>query len=190
MGFIPPHGAHEKLACYQKTLVIYQGTLRFCERFMDKKDRTYDQMVQAARSGKQNIVEACDISGASKESEIKLLGFAKGSLQELREDYEDRLRSYKKPQWNKDSREAKYARAMARNKDGTSAPYSKYEPFIESRTADVIANLMICVIHQAHYLLDRLIARLEKDFLANGGLRERMTQARLAERARNKRPNA
>jgi four helix bundle protein len=107
MGFIPPHGNHEKLASYQKTLIIFQATFRFCERFMDKKDRTVDQMIQAARSGKQNIVEASAISGASKESEIKLLGFARGSLEELLEDYYDRLRSYKVEPWDKDNREAK-----------------------------------------------------------------------------------
>jgi four helix bundle suffix protein len=185
MGFIPAHGGHEKLASYQKTVIIYRATVRFCERFMDKKDRTVDQMIQAARSGKQNIVEASAISGFSKESEIKLLGFARASLEELLEDYNDRLLIYKAPLWEKDSREAKYARAMARRKDGAPATYANYEPFIETRGPAVIANLLICVIHQAHYLLDRQLARLEQDFLANGGIRERMTAARLKARAKN-----
>src|SRR5688572_10266706 len=125
-SFLPAHSAPEKLASYQKTLIIYQATRRFCQRFMDKKDRTVDQMIQAARSSKQNIVEACGVAGTSRESELKLLGVARGSLQELREDYEDRLRDYKAPIWEKDSREAKYARSMARTKNGTPATYSTY----------------------------------------------------------------
>ena len=187
-SFLPAHSSPEKLASYQKTLIIYQATRRFCQRFMDKKDRTVDQMIQAARSSKQNIVEACGVAATSRQSEITLLGVARGSLNELREDYEDRLRDHKAAIWEKDSREAKYARSMARMKNGAPATFSAYKPFLDTRGAVVCANLIICLIHQAHYLLDRQIAAAERDFLQNGGIRERMTKARLSYRENLKPP--
>src|SRR5437867_3366829 len=88
-GFIPPHGGFQKLLSYQKSLVVYDATLHFCDRFVDRKSRTHDQMVQAARSGKQNILEGSEASGTSKEAEIKLTGVAKASQKELLEDYRD-----------------------------------------------------------------------------------------------------
>ena len=182
-GFIPPHGGYAGLLAYQKALIVFQATWRFCERFLEKRDRTVDQMVQAARSGKQNIVEASKISGTSKEAELKLLNVARSSLEELLEDYRDFLRKKKASPWPKNSREALFVRSLAK-KENTS--YETYVTYVETRSSEVVANIIICLIHQANYLLDQLIRKLEKDFLAEGGLRERMTRARLAQRAKQK----
>jgi four helix bundle suffix protein len=183
-GFIPPHGGYAGLLADKKALIIFQGTCRFCERFLEKRDRTMDQMVQAARSGKQNIVEASKVSGTSKEAEIKLLNVARSILEELLEDYRDFLRKKKASPWLKNSREALFVRRLG-TKENTS--YETYETYIEIRSPEVVANILICLIHQANYLLDQLIRKLEKDFLTEGGLRERMTRARLARRAKQKR---
>jgi four helix bundle protein len=94
-GFLPPHGGYRNLLSYQKALLVYDATVYFCARFFDKRDRTYDQMVQAARSGKQNIVEGSQASGTSKEMEIKLTNVARARLEELLEDYRDFLRTRK-----------------------------------------------------------------------------------------------
>lgn len=91
-GFIPPHGGYEQLHSFQKARIVYDGTVKFCDRFVDRKSRTHDQMVQAARSGKQNILEGSQASGTSKETEIKLTNVARASLEELLEDYRDFLR--------------------------------------------------------------------------------------------------
>lgn len=117
-GFIPPHGGYHDLHSYKKALIIYDATVRFCERFLGKGDRTIDQMVQAARSGKQNIVEASMASGTSKEMEIKLTNVARASLEELLEDYRDFLRTRGMALWPKDSREASYVRKLAATGDG------------------------------------------------------------------------
>lgn len=183
-GFIPPHGGYAGLLAYKKALIVFQGTCRFCERFLEKRDRTVDQMVQAARSGKQNIVEGSKISGTSKEAEIKLLNVARSSLEELLEDYSDFLRKRKVSLWPKDSREALFVRRLARKGN---VSYETYQTYVETRRPDVVANILICLIHQTNFLLDQLIRKLEKDFLAEGGLRERMTRARLAQRATQKR---
>lgn len=183
-GFIPPHGGYAGLLAYQKTLIVFQGTCRFCERFLGKRDRTIDQMVQGARSGKQNIVEGSKVSGTSKEAEIKLLNVSRSSLEELLEDYKDFLRKRKLRLWAKDSREALFVRKLARKENTT---YGTYETYIETRSLGVVANILICLIHQANYLLDQLIRKLEKDFLEEGGLRERMTRARLTRRAKQNR---
>lgn len=180
-GFIPPHGGYEDLLSYRKALIVYDATVCFCARFLNKRDRTVDQMVQAARSGKQNIVEGSMASGTSKEAEIKLMNVARASLEELLEDYKDFLRTRDHALWEKDSREAKFARNLGAHRDTS---YESYRTYIESRPAEVVANIIICAIHQTNYLLDRQIRELEKAFLAKGGLRERMTQARLNARKR------
>jgi four helix bundle suffix protein len=180
-GFIPPHGGYAGLVAYQKALIVFQGTTRFCERFLEKRDRTVDQMTQAARSGKQNIVEGSKVSGTSKEAEIKLLNVARSSLEELLEDYRDFLRKRKLSAWSKNGREALFVRKLARKENVT---YEAYETYIETRSAEVVANILICLVHQTNYLLDQLIRKLEKDFLSQGGLRERMTRARIARRAK------
>jgi four helix bundle suffix protein len=140
-------------------------------------------MVQAARSGKQNIVEGSKVSGTSKEAEIKLLNVLRSSLEELLEDYSDFLRKGKVSPWPKNSREALFVRKLARKEN---VSYETYETYIETRSSEVVANIIICLIHQTNYRLDQLIRKLEKDFLAEGGLRERMTRARLAHRAKQK----
>src|SRR6516165_584176 len=172
------------LLAYKKALVVFQGTGRFCERFLEKRDRTVDHMVQAARSGRQNIVEASKMSGTSKETELKLLNVSRSSLEELLEDCGDFLRKRKVSLWLKNSPEALFVRRLARKVD---VSYETYETYVETRRPEVVANILICVIHQTNYLLDQLIRKLEKDFLVEGGLRERMTRARLAHRAKQKR---
>jgi len=183
-GFIPPHGGYAGLLAYQKALIVYQGTVRFCERFLKRRDRTIDQMVQAARSGKQNIVEGSKISGTSKEAEIKLINVARASLEELLEDYRDFLRVRKLRLWPKNSREALFVRKLGAQKDTS---YRAYETYIETRAAEIAANILICLIHQTNYLLDQLLRKLERAFLETGGLRERMTHARIIERAKRHR---
>src|SRR5438094_2707148 len=104
--FIPPHGGYQTLLSYQKALVVYQATVHFCDRFIDKKTRTHDQMVQAARSGKQNILEGSQASGTFKETELKLTNVARASQEELLEDYRDFMRARKIEEWTRDHRYA------------------------------------------------------------------------------------
>jgi|SRR5580658_9216151 four helix bundle suffix protein len=181
--FIPPHGGYEKLLSFQKARVIYDGTVRFCGRFLQKSDRTYDQMVQAARSGKQNILEGSLASGTSKETEIKLVNVARASLEELLEDYRDFLRVRGARLWERDSKEALFVRKRGAKPDTS---YQTYRSYLESRPAKVVANILICLVHQTNYLLDQQIRQLEKAFVQEGGLRERMTRARLTERSGHK----
>lgn len=185
-GFIPPHGNYRALLSYQKAEIAYDITVRFCRRFLDRRDRTVDQMVQAARSGKQNIVEGCHASGTSKEMEIKLLGVARASLEELLADYEDFLRSRDLPLWRKDSPKAVFARRLGLGKEGArggAATFETYREFVDTRDPEVVANIAVCVIRQASYLLDQQKRRLEQDFLEQGGIRERMTRARVRSRS-------
>jgi four helix bundle suffix protein len=175
-GFLPKTGNYRGLLAYRKAEIIYDFTFRFCQRFLRKGDRTIDQMVQAARSGKQNIAEGAKASVTSTETEIKLTNVARASLEELLTDYEDFLRARDFPFWPKSGKEALYVRKLGKQPDES---FETYRPFFEDRTAQVLANIAICLIHQANYLLDQLIRRLEKDFVEKGGLRERMTRARL-----------
>ncbi|MFV0337416.1 MAG: four helix bundle suffix domain-containing protein, partial [Chthoniobacterales bacterium] len=151
-------------------------TFHFCERFLRRSDRTIDQMIQAARSGKQNIAEGSKAAKTSSEMELKLTNVARASLEELLLDFQDYLRTRNHPIWNKNSREALFIRNLSR-KDGES--YETYREFIETREDAVVANIALCLIHQANYLLDRQIDRLEKDFLKKGGLKELMYKARV-----------
>lgn len=183
-GFIPAHGGYESLRSYQKSLIVYDATRCFCRRFIEKRDRTYDQMVQAARSGKQNIVEGSQVSGTSKEMEIKLVSVARASLEELLEDYRDFLRSQSLHLWTKDCKEALFVRRVGAKPD---VSYESYRTYLETRPPEVCANIVICLVHQANYLLDQQLRALEKEFLAQGGLREAMTRARLARRDRDRR---
>jgi four helix bundle suffix protein len=179
-GFIPPHGGYENLLVYRKSQIIYDATVRFCDRFIDRRSRTHDQMVQAARSSNKNIAEGSQISGTSKEGELKLIGVARGSLEELLGDYQDFLRQRGQAQWDKNSKEALFVRKLGSSKDES---YASYQSFIETRPAETVANILICLIHQANYLFDQQLRQLEREFLQAGGLRERMTRARLAARA-------
>lgn len=179
-GFIPPHGGYDKLLGYRKSQIIYDATVRFCDRFIDKRSRTHDQMVQAARSGNKNIAEGSQISGTSKESEIKLTNVARASLEELLGDYKDYLRQHGLRKWEPNDREALYVRKLGARNDES---YESYRSCVETRPAETVANILICLIHQANYLLDQQLRKLEQEFLQAGGLRERMTRARLANRA-------
>ena len=180
-GFLPKHGNYQKLKAFQKAEVVYDLTVRFARKYLSRGDRTIDQMVQAARSGKKNLLEGSKAAKTSKEMEIKLTNVARASLEEVLDDYLDYLRSRDLPLWPKDSKEALYARRL-----GTKQPqtFELYREIFETRPPEVIANIAICLINQANYLIDRQIARLEKDFLEQGGLRERMTRARLEQRAK------
>jgi four helix bundle suffix protein len=184
-SFLPKGGNYRELLSYRKAEIVYDFTFRFCEKFLKRGDRTIDQMVQAARSGKQNIAEASKASVTSTETELKLTNVARASLEELLLDYEDFLRTRNLPKWGKSSKEALYARRLGRKPDES---FETYRPFFEDRPPATLANIAICLIHQANYLLDRQIRRLEKDFIAKGGLRERMTRARLDHRDRPCRP--
>lgn len=178
-GFIPPHGGYRNLLSYQKAEIVYDATVCFCNRFIDVRSRTHDQMVQAARSGKQNIIEGSMASGTSKETEIKLTNVARASLEELLADYQDFLRVRKMPLWDKDHPKAQAVRKLGYGED---VSYVTYEPHVAHGTPEVAANTIICLIHQANYLLDQQIRQLEQAFLNEGGLRERMTRARLEQR--------
>ena len=181
LGFIPPHGNYRELLSYQKAEVVYDLTYRFCQRFLSRGDRTIDQMIQAARSGKLNVAEGSKASGTSKEMEIKLTNVARASLEELLVDYHDFLRVRDLRLWDKNSKEALFVRKLGH---GTRVTYDTYRQFCETRPAEVVANIAVCLIHQANYLLDQQIRRLEQDFLKDGGIRERMTRARLQHRGR------
>jgi four helix bundle suffix protein len=183
-GFIPKHGGYRNLISYQKAEIIYDGTVYFVNRFYRKPDRTIDQMVQAARSGKQNIVEASMASATSKEGEIKLTNVAKASLEELMIDYEDFLRIRKLPIWEKDHRLVARFRELNKTPNAT---YQTYIKAIENESPEICANSMICLIKIVTYLLAMQIKSLEKDFLENGGLRERMTKARIENRNKDNR---
>ncbi|NCC50458.1 MAG: four helix bundle protein [Spartobacteria bacterium] len=209
-GFIPAHGGYQDLLSYQRSVVVYDATVVFCRDLFQKYDRTIDQMVQAARSGKQNIIEGSMASGTSKETELKLTNVARASLEELLEDYRDFLRTRQAIEWNKNSKEALFVRNLATgkiqlNEDGTKvtkathgqpntsrmshkSPVITYDTFrsFESRPAEVRANVIICLIHQTNYLLDQQLRKLEQDFLNEGGLRERMTRARIENRNRQR----
>jgi four helix bundle suffix protein len=180
-GFLPPRGNYRALRSYRKTEVVYDLTQVFCARFLRRGDRTIDQMVQAARSGKQNIVEGSKAARTSAEMELKLVNVARASLEELMIDYEDYLRTNEAAMWSKDSKEAQFARRLGSN---PGLKFDDIRGFAETRPGPVVANIALCLIHQANYLLDQKLRQLEQAFLKEGGLRERMTKARLQSRAR------
>jgi restriction system protein len=164
---IPPHGGFRNLRSFQVAQQVYDATVIFCNKFIDKRSRTHDQMVQAARSGVQNIAEGSLASATSKKTEIKLTSVARASLGELLLDYEDYLRQRGLRQWKKEDPEAVKVRSERSNKSDWSD--KKDEDF---------ANTMICLINQASYLLWKQIQRLEEDFLKNGGFTERLYNVR------------
>ena len=172
---IPPHGGYRDLKSYQMAEIVYDATDKFCTRFIDKKSRTTDQMVQAARSGKQNIAEGSMASGTSKKIELKLVGIARASLEELLLDYQDFLRQRNLPLWNKNDPEVIKIRKIGSN---INRSYMSYKTYVEDGSKESAANTIICIIHQTNYLLDQLLRKLEKDFLKEGGFTERLYQIR------------
>ena len=178
-GFIPSHGGYRHLITYQKAEIIYDSTVCFTNRFFHRFDRTVDQMVQAARSGKQNIAEGSMASATSKETEIKLINVARASLEELQLDYEDFLRSRKLTVWDKEHRYVTRFRQLNRI---PGANYETYRKAIENDDPWICANSNICLIKIVTYLLKKQMFSLEQAFLQNGGLREQMTKARIQKR--------
>ncbi len=175
-----PHGGYRNLIVYKKSDIIYEGTVMFCRRFLPPYgDRTVDQMVQAARSCKQNIAEGSASSGTSKETEIKLTNVARATLDELIEDYNDWLKSHNAIVWPAQDIKAKAAREYAQNH----SEWDDWKQFFVTRPPETLANLMLTICHQACYMLDKMIARQEDDFKKHGGVRERMHAARTAFRA-------
>lgn len=172
---IPRMGNYKTLITYQKSESIFDITFYFCNKFLNKGDRTVDQMIQAARSTKQNIVEGSAASSFSKETEIKLTSVAKASLQELLVDYEDFLRTRNYRQWEEDSIELIKMREIGKTHNDT----TYYMKLISTRPPETIANISIVLIKQTDYLLYRQLKKLEEEFLNQGGFREKMTRMRI-----------
>ncbi|MGQ9620350.1 MAG: four helix bundle suffix domain-containing protein [Bacteroidales bacterium] len=181
--FIPAHGGYQKLASYQMAEIVFDATVFFCDKYIDNRSRTHDQMVQAARSGKQNIAEGSMVSGVSKEIEIKLMGVARASLEELLNDYKDFLRVRGLALWDKNDKRVLEIRAIGKIKNKS---YYSYKTYLNNLSLEVVANTIICLIHQTNYLLDQQIRKLEELFIQEGGIRERMLKARLNERNKRK----
>jgi four helix bundle suffix protein len=186
-----PSGGYRELRSFQVTTVIYDATVSFCDRFVDKRSRTHDQMVQAARSGRQNIAEGSRAAATSSQTELRLVNVARASLDELLLDFEDFLRQRGKRQWNKDDPEAREVRGVEWQKDQTgrtdpSDHWKRYARWLEHADPAVVANAVLCLIHQANYLLDQQIAALEREFIQEGGYTEQLAAARIEERRRQK----
>lgn len=171
---IPNIGNYKKLLTYQKAVIIYDITYYFCKNYLDSKDRTTDQMIQAARSGKQNIVEGCSAAPTSAKTEIKLISVAKASFKELLEDYEDYLRVRGFVQWKDGSIEKEAMRELGRKRYDTWFYMNK----IRRSQPATIANMAIVLLNQEDYMLFRQLKRLEEDFKKNGGFSERLYKAR------------
>jgi restriction system protein len=179
-------GGYRDLRSFKVTTLIYDGTVAFCERFVHRRSRLTDQMVQAARSGRQNIAEGSRASIASSQTELRLMSVARASLDELLLDYEDRLRQRGLRLWGKDDPEAREVRGVGFQTQASDAEqHFAVGPYAKWLTADdpsIRANALICLIHQANYLLDRQIAVLEQQFVNEGGYTERLATARLQAR--------
>lgn len=169
---ISAHGGYRKLKSFQTTTIVYDLTVDFCNRFV-KDYRMRDQMVQAARSGRQNIAEGCQASGTSKKTELKLVGVARASLEELLLDFEDYLRQRQLELWDKNHPEAQKIRKLAYLEDRS---YATYKTYCEKDVS--AANTAICLIHQANFLLDQQLRALEEQFMKEGGFTERLYKKR------------
>lgn len=197
MKRLRPSGGYRDTASFQTTTLIYDATWWFCEKFLDSRSRTVDQMVQAARSGRQNIAEGSRAAATSSQTEMRLLNVARASLEELLLDFEDFLRHRHLPQWGLDSGEAQIVRNIPRKYRENQSDQSDltdltdqerwklYSPWLEHVDSVVRANATICLIHQANFLLDHQITALEKAFVEGGGYSEQLATARLAERRKN-----
>jgi four helix bundle suffix protein len=180
-GFIDPHGGFRSLKSYQMAEIVYDATVVFCDRRIGRRSRTHDQMVQAARSGKQNIAEGSMASGTSKKIELKLVGVARASLEELLLDYHDFLRQRNLSLWGKSHPKAQKVRKLAY---ASHRSYQTYRTYIEGTPPEVAANTMICLIHQTNFLLDQQLRQLEKQFLEQGGFTEKLYRVRQGARRR------
>lgn len=194
MGKLRPSGGYRDTASFQTATVIYDATYWFCEKFLDPRSRTVDQMVQAARSGRQNIAEGSRAAATSSQTELRLLNVARSSLEELLLDYEDYLRHRRLPQWAPDAPEALAIRQVPqrfkKNRSDQSdltdlsdhERWTLYAPWLEHADPGVRANALVCLINQANYLLDQQISALEKAFVEGGGYSEQLAAARLEQR--------
>lgn len=171
---LPKGGGYRRLLSFRKAQIIYDLTVAFCRRYLSRDARTTDQMVQAARSGKQNIAEGSMAFVTSRETEIKLTNVARASLEELLLDYEDYLRTRGLRLWDKDSPESLFMRKASLRHDHS----EWFLNLAHSRNDEVFANMAVCLIHQAAFLLKKQLNVLEERFLQEGGLRERMTRLR------------
>lgn len=175
---VKPSGNYERLICYQKAVVVFDLTKHFTDKYLRMPDRTIDQMVQAARSGKQNIVEGIKDGETSRSIELNLLNVAQGSLCELKEDYRDYLRVHRQRIWESDSVEVKAMWRLGR----AHADPGYFLGLAESRPPETVANMAICMIEQTAYFLHELIKSKEERFLREGGFKERMSAERRKER--------
>jgi len=201
MKKLRPSGGYRDTASFQTATLTYDATVWFCEKFVDSRSRLVDQMVQAARSGRQNIAEGSRASATSSQTELRLLNVARSSLEELLLDYEDYLRQRRLPAWSPDSPEALAVRRVPQEfrKDqpdqsdltdlSDQERYALYSPWLDHATPAIRANALICLIHQANFLLDRQIAALEKQFVEGGGYSEQLATARLAHRRKKDQTN-
>lgn len=179
--FLSQRGNYKELIAFRKSECIFDITFYFANKYLVKGDRTIDQMIQAARSGKQNIAEGSAAATTSREMEIKLYNVARASLQELLVDYEDYLRVRDLSQWNMNDEKSKQTRRVC----GRHNDSEFYREAIKLRSDETIANIAITLIHQADVLMRGLIERAQIDFLKEGGIREQMTRNRLEYRKRN-----
>jgi four helix bundle suffix protein len=182
-----PSGGYRQLRSFQTATIIYDATAAFCERFVDKFSRTKDQMIQAARSGRQNIAEGSRAAATSSQTELRLVNVARASLDELLLDYEDFLRQHGKRLWARDDPEAQEVRRVGQRSapsDRTDRSAAAYSPWLTSPDLAVVANAVICLIHQANYLLDQQVTALERAFVRQGGYSEQLAAARIAHRQR------
>ena len=173
--FLPQRGHYRHLRVYQVTEIIYDITFYFTQHYLSKGDRTVDQMVQAARSGKQNIAEGNQAAATSSETEIKLTNVAKASLEELLDDYEDYLRVRNLEQWGNLHPRYEKMRQYAQSEQIK----KEYAATVQRMNDEEIANLCITLIHQAIYMLHKLLVTMQDRFVKEGGIKERMFQSRI-----------
>jgi four helix bundle suffix protein len=197
-----PSGGYRQLRSFHVATIIYDATVAFCNRFIDRRSRTSDQMVQAARSGRQNIAEGSRASASSSQTELRLVNVARASLDELLLDYEDFLRQRRLPLWDKNAPQARLVRGLGRplkpgqqdqtdrtdptDRTGQVDVFGPYAAWLNHEDPAIVANAVICLIHQANYLLDHQIAALEQAFVQEGDYSERLAAARIAERERRR----
>ncbi|MBK9138139.1 MAG: four helix bundle protein [Verrucomicrobia bacterium] len=198
-----PAGGYRSLASFQTATLIYDATYWFIEKFLDPRSRLADQMLMAARSGRQNIAEGSRFAATSSQTELRLVNVARSSLEELLLDYEDYLFHRHLPQWAPESQEALAVRAIGQRlpRDQSDPPdpsdpqaarralHARYARWLEHAEAAPRANALICLIHQTNYLLDQQISALEQAFIEEGGYSEQLATARLAHRTRPRDPS-
>lgn len=181
--FLPKKGNYRGLLVYQKAECVYDLTFYFAHHyFVERKDRTIDQVVQAARSAKQNIAEGCAAASTSAETEIKLIGVARASMKETLEDFKDYLRTRHLEEWAVDDPRTRQTQEYCKKHNRP----EDYMKDIEKRSPEALCNIAITLICQYDVMMGRLLDRLQKDFVEKGGIREQMTAARLGYRNEQK----